>query len=182
MPDIALVSILGKDPKKCSPEEIQEAINRIEALKVDAQVEKGRADRREERRKNQLKRAQYQLAAPVNYTDYNRHAILDKILAHFENAEVLTHPQFDEILRPHTFHPYTPMEKVYPCPECGELALDYGRDHGGKIRVKCFSSACEWECPKWARTKTDAEEVFVKWLTDQRFIGPNKPKLEDIVK
>lgn len=180
MKELILKSILGKDPKHCSSEELQEAISKIDDLKVDAEIAKGRADRREERKKNQLKRAKYQLAAPINYTDYNRHAIVDLILKHFENESVLTYGQFEDIVRPNRFYPYTPMKDVYPCPECGELSLDYVREDRGRVRVKCFCSTCEWTCPKWTRTETDAEAVFVEWLNDQRFIGRNKPKLEDI--
>ena len=173
--------ILGFDPKKATPEQMAEALDKIEELKTAAEVQKGRADRREMRRREQIRRANYQLAMSPTRKEYNRNRIVDLLLEHFEKEAVMTHSQYQQIMRYNTYDAHNPFDKVYPCPICGELSLSHTpKDDRGRIRIKCYASDCEFECPKWGRTGYDAEDAFTEWLTAQRFIGPNKPKLEEI--
>lgn len=130
MAEITLQDITGKNPKACTSAELQAAIEAIEKLAEGAKVQHDRAVRSEARKAAQLKRAQYQLALPLNRTEYAYSGFLKDISAHFESESVLTAEQFQHILQRNTYCKPNDFGKVYPCPECGNLHLYVARFPG----------------------------------------------------
>lgn len=184
MSDINLKDILGKDPKNCTSEEIAAATDELQKLLNSAQVEQHRAARREERRENQKKRANYRLSTDPYRKEHNLSQLLEDIRDHFQTETILTATQFAVILKSCSYTLPNEFSKVYPCPECGKNSLYVGsfprsaKSGGYMRRVVC--GCCDWQCPRSASSDYDARDAFVYYLNKQGFLGENKPKLEDM--
>jgi len=180
MSDINLKAILGKDPKKCTSEEIAAAKEQLQAMLNSADVEQGRAQRREARRALNQKRAQYKLTKPLYQDEVDAMGVVKSVTERFHTQSYITIDEYNTIVRKYTHSVSNDFKDVYPCPECGaEGSLYVGRFDGGVRRVVC--SRCDWECPRQARYNDwEAKDAFILYLNKQGYLGEKKPRLEDV--